>query len=173
SFGDAVPAEGIHRIRVRGNADGVGFVVGAGVERSGGAAVFVVAQSPERKYGGERDGRGDAPGRTFLARADFLIDKGKQRGHGESENEDDEKDRLDDVNDVPGDPAFGERPEGTNSVAGRVVEQNVAEPGEAGIPEKQPPARGKIGVARLAAAQAPDSIHKSNDNGGDKRHAKK
>ena len=110
---------------------------------------------------------------VFAARADFLIDQGKQQWNGEAEKQHDEQDRLDDVDDIPGDPALGERPEGADSIGGRVVQQNVAEAGEAGIQKKQSPARRKIGIARFAAAEAPDPVDKRDHGGGDERYSKK
>ncbi len=106
-----------------------------------------------------RDGGGHSPGRVFVfaAGADFLIDQGKEQWDGEAEKQHHEQDRLDDVDDIPGDPAFGERPERADAIAVCIVEENVAEAGEAGIQKKQSPARRKIGsrILRRRRRQIP------------------
>jgi len=52
------------------------------------------------------------------------------------EKQENEHDRLEDEDDVPGVPLFGERPEGAHAVVIGEVEQDVAEAGEAGVEEK-------------------------------------
>ena len=47
----------------------------------------------------------------------------------------------------------------------------MAEAGEAGVGEEQSPARGKVGIAGLAAAQAPEEIDESDDHRGYQRHS--
>ena len=106
---------------------------------------------------------------AFVACADFFVDERKQAGKDQSQNESDKKNGLDDEDDVPGDPALRERPERADSVGGGVVEQNVAHTGEAGEGEEHSPARRKIGIARFAAAQAPDEVDEGDDSGGDER----
>ena len=47
----------------------------------------------------------------------------------------------------------------------------MADACKAGVGEKQSPARGKVGVARLAAAETPEKINECNDHSGDQRNA--
>ena len=91
-----------------------------------------------------------------------MINENK-RGNNQAESEHDEQNGFDDEDEIPGDPAFGERPEGTDPVVVGEVEENVTEAGEAGINEEQSPARGKVGIARFAAAQTPEEIDESDD----------
>src|SRR5208282_1072246 len=116
--------------------------------------MLVVAQPPVGEYGDQSQGRGQSSlwRGVFVAGTDLFVDERKQCGENQAERERDEEDGFDDKDDVPGIPALGERPEGTDSVVVGEVEENVAEASEAGVGKEQSPARGKVGVARLAAA---------------------
>jgi len=173
-FGHGVPAKRIGRVRVGGDAEGIDAEVVSGLEHGEGATMLVVTQPPERTDGEESERGGDSAGWKFVwsaAGTNFPINERKQRGHDKAENQDDEYDRFVDVDDVPGVPAFGERPERTYAVAVGVVEEDVAEAGEAGIDEKQTPAGREIWVTSFAAAQPPDSVDKGDDSRGDDRDA--
>ncbi len=67
---------------------------------------------------------------------DFLVNQREERRNDQSEEQEAEQDGLEDENDVPGVPPFGKRPERAHAVIVGEVEQNVAEPGEAGVEEK-------------------------------------
>src|SRR5271157_1346587 len=58
----AMPAKGIDPVGIRGNADRIGSVVIARLEGGYGSAMLVVAQSPVREHGEQREGRGQSSG---------------------------------------------------------------------------------------------------------------
>src|SRR6266446_3558548 len=134
--------------------------------------MLVVAKSPVCEDGEQCENRGQPSSwHALAASADLFVDQRKQCRENQAESENDEQDGLDDENDVPGNPALGERPERAYSIVVGEVEENVAEPGQAGVGEQQSPARGKIGIAGFAAAQSPEEIDESNDYGGHQRDA--
>jgi hypothetical protein len=111
--------------------------------------------------------------RAFAARSDLFVDQRKQSGENQAQGEDHQEHGLNDEDDVPGNPAFGEWPERTHSITSGEVEQNVAQSGEACEREQQSPARWKIGITSLAAAQTPEEIDKSNHCASHQRHSQK
>src|SRR5258708_25562030 len=134
--------------------------------------MLVVAKSPVCEDGEQCENRGQPSSwHAFAAVADLFVDQRKQCGENQAQRENEPQDGLDNENDVPGNPAFGERPERAYSIVVGEVEENVAEPRQAGGGEQQSPARRKIGIAGLASAQTPDEIDVSNDHGGHKRDA--
>src|SRR6267378_1359056 len=97
--------------------------------------MLVVAKSPVCEDGEQCENRGQSSSwlgvRTFTAGADLFVDQRKQCGENQAECENDEQDRLDNENDVPGNPALGEWPERAHPIVISEVEENVAEAGQA------------------------------------------
>ena len=152
----SIPPEWIRQVRIGGGSERFGAVVGAGFESVDGAAVLVVAQGPQERDGDEGEGGGDAAAWTPSAGANFVVDQREEGRHDQSEQEAGEHDGLEDEDDVPGVPLFGEGPEGADAIVVGKIEEDVAESGEAGIEEKQSPARRKIWIFQLAAAKTPE-----------------
>ncbi len=153
--------EGIDPFGIGRGPQGVDPVVGAGFEGVDGAAVFVVAQSPQQHDSGKREGGCNPATGTAVACTDFLVDQAEQRRNDQSQNQEGEHDWLDDEDDVPRIPLLGEGPEGAYAVVVGEVQQDVAEPGQTGVEEEQAPAGGQIGIFDFAAAEAPQQIHET------------
>jgi len=160
-------------MRIRRYAKRVSAVVSSGFERVDRAAMFVIPRSPKQNNSQQRQRSGQASAKPALARANFLVDQGKQRGHNQTQNEHCPHDRLGDEDDVPRIPFFRERPKRPHPVVIREVEKNVAESGKAGIEEKQSPARGQLGVFDSATAKSPDQIDEADHSDSIQRHAQK
>src|SRR5258708_12383912 len=115
--------------------------------------MLVVAKSPVCDYAEQSESRGYFSGwrgaRAFAAGADLFVDQRKQCRENQAECKNDEQDRLDDENDVPGNPALGEWPERANSIVIGEVEKNVTEAAHPTLGEDHSPPRRNIGIAGL------------------------
>src|SRR5579864_7120845 len=77
-FYNAVPVEGIDPLGISRGANGIGSVVVAGFEGADGAAMFVVAQSPQEDDSDESDGGSDASAWATESGADFFVDQAEE-----------------------------------------------------------------------------------------------
>src|SRR5690349_2452040 len=85
--------------------------------------------------------------------ADLAVDQALERRCHESENKERKQNRLEDKDDVPGEPAVVERHERTHAVVVGEVEEDVAEAAEQREGVKHGPADGNR--RNLAAFQSP------------------
>src|SRR5580700_670277 len=142
----AVPMKRISQRRIGGNAQRISAFISAGGEGTDRAAMLEVAQAPEQHHAGQREGGCDAAFWSACPRADFLVNQLEERRDNQTEEQEPEHDGLEDEDDIPGVPLLGKWPERANAVIVGEVEQNVAEPRQAGVEEKQSPVRREIGI---------------------------
>lgn len=173
SFHHSVPVEWIRQIGIGRGSNRVGAIVGAGVKRIDGAAMFVVANGPQQNDSDQGECGGDAASRATLPRADFFIDQPEERRHDQSKQEAGEHDGIEDEHDVPGVPLLGKRPERPDAVVVGEVEKDVAQTGETGEKEENSPARREIWIFQLAAAQTPQETDEAHNHDGIDRNSEK
>ena len=167
SFHHSVPVEWIRQIGIGRGSNRVGAIVGAGVKRIDGAAMFVVANGPQTER--QRSGRvwrrcglaGHAAASRFLYRS-----ARRAKARSVREQEAGEHDGIEDEHDVPGVPLLGKRPERPDAVVVGEVEKDVAQTGETGEKEENSPARREIWIFQLAAAQTPQEIDEAHNHDG-------
>ncbi len=170
-FDDAVPTKGVDDVGIGGNAErDLAPSYSRAEKRGQGAAMLEVTQTPV----GEDDEESESGGKlslqrsvwTLVAGADFFVDKRKQARNNQPRTRATRR-MGSTMKTCPRKSSVGEGPKRSNSIGGRVVEQNVAHAGEAGEGEEHSPARRQIRIARFAAPQAPDQVDKGDDRGGD------
>ena len=133
--------------------------------------MLVIPQSPHQNHTDQRrDGR-HTSARTAAARPELFVDERKHRRSETTEDEQPQHEWLNNEYDVPRIPFLRKWPEWPNSVVVGEIEENVTEPGKAGIEKEHAPTRRQFRIVRLSAAQPPHQINKTNYNHGNNRNS--